>query len=143
MSKPGPLQSDEIYLGNYLLTRLAQLGVKPIYGVPGDFNVSLTTPLTLVLSPLLTLSTPLAHRLKLTFLDLVEDHPSVEWIGCCNELNAAYAADGYARVKQSQSNAEGHEGVRGLGALITTFGVGELSALNGIAGTSLCIFFFS
>lgn len=58
MSKPGPLQSDEIYLGNYLLTRLAQLGVKPIYGVPGDFNVSLTTPLTLVLSPLLTLSIP-------------------------------------------------------------------------------------
>jgi pyruvate decarboxylase len=33
----------------------------------------------------------------------------------------AYAADGYARVKQ-------------LGAVITTFGVGELSALNGIAG---------
>jgi pyruvate decarboxylase len=33
----------------------------------------------------------------------------------------AYAADGYARV-------------RGLAALITTFGVGELSALNGMAG---------
>jgi pyruvate decarboxylase len=52
-----------------------------------------------------------------------------------NELNAAYAADGYARVK-------------GLSALITTFGytpphlhwsnvcigVGELSAINGVAG---------
>lgn len=33
----------------------------------------------------------------------------------------AYAADGYARVK-------------GISALMTTFGVGELSALNGIAG---------
>lgn len=33
----------------------------------------------------------------------------------------AYAADGYARVK-------------GISALVTTFGVGELSALNGIAG---------
>lgn len=33
----------------------------------------------------------------------------------------AYAADGYARVK-------------GISAMITTFGVGELSALNGIAG---------
>lgn len=33
----------------------------------------------------------------------------------------AYAADGYARVKK-------------MGALITTFGVGELSAINGIAG---------
>ena len=33
----------------------------------------------------------------------------------------AYAADGYARVQ-------------GMGALVTTFGVGEMSALNGIAG---------
>lgn len=34
---------------------------------------------------------------------------------------AAYAADGYARVK-------------GISAIVTTFGVGELSALNGLAG---------
>lgn len=34
---------------------------------------------------------------------------------------SAYAADGYARVK-------------GMAAIVTTFGVGELSALNGIAG---------
>ena len=34
----------------------------------------------------------------------------------------AYAADGYARVK-------------GIAALMTTFGVGELSAINGIAGS--------
>ena len=40
-----------------------------------------------------------------------------------NELNASYAADGYARV---------HDGK--LGVLTTTFGVGELSAMNGIAG---------
>ena len=40
-----------------------------------------------------------------------------------NELNAAYAADGYARVKN-----------QGLGVVLTTFGVGELSATNGIAG---------
>lgn len=33
----------------------------------------------------------------------------------------AYAADGYARVK-------------GISAIVTTFGVGELSALNGLAG---------
>src|SRR5699024_11212921 len=39
-----------------------------------------------------------------------------------NELNASYAADGYARVK-------------GIGALVTTFGVGELSTMNGIAGS--------
>jgi pyruvate decarboxylase len=35
--------------------------------------------------------------------------------------NTAYAADGYARTK-------------GISAIITTFGVGELSAMNGIAG---------
>lgn len=39
-----------------------------------------------------------------------------------NELNAAYAADGYARVN-------------GMSAMVTTFGVGELSAINGQAGS--------
>ncbi|KAK7469175.1 hypothetical protein VKT23_003666 [Stygiomarasmius scandens] len=90
-------RSEDIYLGNYLLTRLEQLGVKSMFGVPGDFNLG--------------------------FLDLVEDHPTIDWIGNCNELNASYAADGYARVKE-----------QGLGVLLTTFGVGELSAINGIAG---------
>ncbi|KAK4331767.1 Pyruvate decarboxylase isozyme 1, partial [Rhodotorula toruloides] len=125
MSSPGQLADDQVYLGTYLLDRLAQLDVKCLFG----FN--------------------------LTFLDLVEEHPEVQWIGNCNELNAAYAADGYARVKQAQINSirEGEQaeskpgqatthggkdktqgGVRGLGALLTTFGVGELSAVNGIAG---------
>jgi TPP-dependent 2-oxoacid decarboxylase len=45
----------------------------------------------------------------------------VKWIGCSNELNASYAADGYARV-------------RGAAMLVTTYGVGELSALNGVMG---------
>lgn len=47
--------------------------------------------------------------------------PNVEWINCTNELNAGYSADGYARVK-------------GFGAIVTTYGVGELSAINAIAG---------
>jgi len=42
-------------------------------------------------------------------------------VGNVNELNAGYAADGYARVK-------------GISAIITTFGVGELSAANALAG---------
>ena len=46
----------------------------------------------------------------------------LSWVGNCNELNAGYAADGYARVK-------------GISAIITTFGVGELSAINAIAGS--------
>lgn len=60
--------------------------------------------------------------------------------GNCNELNAAYASDGYSRVKQQiqdlgvRTPGRGDSGVKGLGVICTTFGVGELSALNGIAG---------
>lgn len=83
-------------VGDYLLTRLQEIGVKHLFGVPGDYN--------------------------LQFLDHVIAHPAIRWVGCANELNAAYAADGYARCN-------------GAGALLTTFGVGELSAINGIAGS--------
>ncbi|KAF8809567.1 pyruvate decarboxylase [Phlegmacium glaucopus] len=89
--------AENISVGNYLLTRLTQLRVTAMFGLPGDFNLG--------------------------FLDLVEDHPDIDWVGNCNELNAAYAADGYARVKEGS-----------LGVVTTTFGVGELSAINGIAG---------
>lgn len=88
---------EQITISNYLLTRLQQLGVKHMFGVPGDFN--------------------------LRFLDYVEDFPTIEWVGNCNELNAAYAADGYARVNEHS-----------IAVLTTTYGVGELSAINGIAG---------
>lgn len=57
---------------------------------------------------------------NLTLLDYVEP-AGLCWVGNANELNAGYATDGYARIK-------------GLGALVTTFGVGELSAINAIAG---------
>jgi TPP-dependent 2-oxoacid decarboxylase len=58
---------------------------------------------------------------SLAMLDHVTHHPTVRWTGCTNELNAGYAADGYGRL-------------RGIAALCTTFGVGELSAINAIAG---------
>lgn len=82
-------------VGHFLIDEINKQGVDKIFGVPGDFN--------------------------LTFLDTIVEHPNVEWIGNTNELNASYAADGYARVI-------------GIGALVTTFGVGELSTMNGIAG---------
>jgi indolepyruvate decarboxylase len=53
--------------------------------------------------------------------DAAETIAGLEWVGCANELNAAYAADGYARI-------------RGAAILSTTYGVGELSALNGVMG---------
>lgn len=83
-------------IADYLLDRLADYGIDHLFGVPGDYN--------------------------LQFLDHVIAHRSVRWVGCTNELNAAYAADGYARMQ-------------GGGALLTTYGVGELSALNGVAGS--------
>lgn len=85
----------KVTIGNYLLGRLRELGIQHIFGVPGDYN--------------------------LTFLDQIINYPDLQWIGTCNELNGAYASDGYARIK-------------GAGALVTTYGVGELSAINGIAG---------
>lgn len=84
-----------IPLTEYLFRRLHSIGLRAVHGVPGDYN--------------------------LTLLDHVV--PSgLEWVGNCNELNAGYAADGYARIK-------------GIGAIVTTFGVGELSAINAIAGS--------
>lgn len=58
----------------------------------------------------------------LAFLDHVTARDDLEWVGCANELGAGYAADGYARL-------------RGLAALSTTFGVGELSAIAAVAGS--------
>ncbi|WP_432824774.1 alpha-keto acid decarboxylase family protein [Dactylosporangium sp. CA-092794] len=85
----------ECTVGEYLLRRLREIGVGHVFGVPGDY--------------------------ELEFLDQIEAADGIEWVGNCNELNAAYAADGYARLN-------------GIAALVTTFSVGELSALNGIAG---------
>ncbi len=79
----------------HVLARLSDIGIADIFGVPGDFAFPVN--------------------------DAICHEPRLRWIGCCNELNAAYAADGYARIK-------------GLGAICTTYGVGELSAMAGIAG---------
>ena len=54
------------------------------------------------------------------FLDLIEES-SIELINTCSELNAGYAADGYARIA-------------GLGAVCITYGVGGFSAYNAVAG---------
>ena len=83
-------------VAQYALRRLSALGIDKVFGVPGDYAFSVD--------------------------DAVETIDGLEWVGCANELNAAYAADGYARV-------------RGAAILSTTYGVGELSALNGVMGS--------
>ncbi|KAG5656112.1 hypothetical protein KAF25_008988 [Fusarium avenaceum] len=84
-----------IDVAEYLFKRLYEVGVRSVHGVPGDYN--------------------------LVALDYLPQC-NLNWVGSVNELNAAYAADGYARVTK-------------MAALITTFGVGELSAINGVAGS--------
>ena len=88
------MKSSEITVAEYLLIRLKEIGVEHLFGVPGDFVLGF-------------------------FNQILKS--GVKYIGTCNELNAAYAADGYARI-------------RGIGAFASTFGVGELSAVNGVAG---------
>jgi len=82
-------------IGNFLLRRLQEVGIRHLFGVPGDYNLGL--------------------------MQQLEDRGEPAWIGNCNELNASYATDAYARIN-------------GIGAMIVTHGVGTLSAVNGIAG---------
>src|SRR5215469_5529481 len=82
-------------IGNFLLRRLQEAGIRHIFGVPGDYNLAL--------------------------MQQLEDRGQPAWIGNCNELNASYATDAYARIN-------------GLGALSVTYGVGALSVIIGIAG---------
>lgn len=82
-------------VGTYIAERIEQLGIKDYFAIPGDYN--------------------------LTLLDEVLTNDKLKMINCCNELNAGYAADGYARVK-------------GVSALFVTYSVGGLSAINAVAG---------
>ena len=80
---------------DYIVQRLADDGITHCFGVPGDYAFPVC--------------------------DAVDRNPHIKWIGCSNELNASYAADGFARVK-------------GAAMLSTTYAVGELSAINGVMG---------
>ncbi len=82
-------------VAEYVLERLADLGIDRVFGVPGDYSFPID--------------------------DAIESSKRLKWVVCANELNAAYAADGYARR-------------RGAAILTTTYGVGELSAINGVMG---------
>ncbi|WIA21682.1 hypothetical protein OEZ85_000852 [Tetradesmus obliquus] len=61
----------ECSLGTFLAGRLVEVGVSHLFGVPGDFN--------------------------LTLLDQFVAYDGLQTIWTCNELNAGYAADGFCR----------------------------------------------
>jgi indolepyruvate decarboxylase len=83
--------SKQPTVADYIVRRLAREGITDCFGVAGDFAFKLC--------------------------DAVARSEAIRWIGCSNELDAAYAADGYARV-------------RGCSMLLTTYAVGELSAVR-------------
>lgn len=81
-------------VGDCLVHEMKRAGVGHVFGVAGDYVLDL--------------------------MDHLTDSP-LKLVTTCNELNAGYAADGYARVN-------------GIGALMLTYGVGGLSAVNAVAG---------
>src|SRR6202051_4547731 len=87
--------ASAVNVADYIVERFAAEGIDHCFGVAGDYVFPIC--------------------------DAVDSSAKVKWIGCANELNASYAADGYARI-------------RGAAMLVTTYGVGELSALNGVMG---------
>ena len=81
-------------VADYLLERLEGGGADHVFGIPGDFI--------------------------LPFFEVMARH-GTDHVATCNELNAGYAADGYARLK-------------GLGAIAVTYGPGAFSLINAVAG---------
>ncbi|MFC4892803.1 alpha-keto acid decarboxylase family protein [Pseudofrancisella aestuarii] len=88
--------SNASTVAEYVVSRLVDLGIDHSFSVPGDFAFALD------------------HALI--------NNRKLNNIVNANELNASYAADGYARVN-------------GASILCTTYAVGELSALNGVMGS--------
>jgi indolepyruvate decarboxylase len=82
-------------VGQYLVDRLRQLGLEHLFSIAGDYSIG--------------------------WLNGYVTPSSIEIVEEVNELNAGYAADGYARLK-------------GIGALCVTYSAGALCAVNAIAG---------
>ena len=85
----------QISVSDYLIRRLHERGVRHLFAVPGDY-----------IGP---------------FLDVLDEAHDIERIGTVNELEAGFAADGYARSC-------------GLSCVALQYGVGTYSALNAVAG---------
>jgi indolepyruvate decarboxylase len=82
-------------VGQYLVDRLRQLGLEHLFSIAGDYSID--------------------------WLNRYVTPSSIEIIEEVNEVNAGYAADGYARLK-------------GIGALCVTYSAGALCAVNAVAG---------
>src|SRR5215468_12074141 len=86
--------SRRMKIGDFLLRRLREAGIRHLFGVPGDYNLAL--------------------------LQQLQDARALAWVGTCNELNSSYAADGYARL----SGLGALLVTNGVGALSAINGIG-------------------
>lgn len=123
----------ESNIGTYLARRLINIGVKDYFAVPGTWMGFVCVWHARVAGWLAGWQdqTRLTDRFSggaipgdynLVLLDqLLKFQPDLRLISCCNELDAGYAADGYARAQ-------------GVAAMVVTFTVGGLSAINAVAG---------
>ncbi|MHB9858938.1 alpha-keto acid decarboxylase family protein [Streptomyces sp. YIM S03343] len=82
-------------VGRYLVDRLRQVGLEHLFTIAGDYSIEW-----------------LNRYVAPGGINIVEE---------VNEVNAGYAADGYARMK-------------GIGALCVTYSAGALCAVNAVAG---------
>ncbi len=64
-------RSTEISIGQYLINRLQDYGIKDLFGIPGDYVLS--------------------------FYSMLEESP-INVVGCTREDCAGFAADAYARI---------------------------------------------
>ncbi|MBB4194620.1 indolepyruvate decarboxylase [Rhizobium aethiopicum] len=87
---------DTYTVGQYLVDRLGELGLGHLFSVAGDYSIE--------------------------WVNSYVEKSRIQVIEEVNELNAGYAADGYARLK-------------GIGALCVTYSAGSLCATNAIAGS--------
>lgn len=82
-------------VGQYLVDRLSELGLEHLFSIAGDYSIP--------------------------WVNGCVEGSNIKIIEEVNELNAGYAADGYARLK-------------GIGALCVTYSAGALCAVNAVAG---------
>lgn len=87
--------NESCTVGKYLVDRLRQLGLEHLFAIAGDYSIE--------------------------WLNRYVAPGGVQIVEEVNEVNAGYAADGYARL-------------RGIGALCVTYSAGALCAVNAVAG---------
>lgn len=108
-------------VSDYLILRLAELGLQDVFAVPGDYVARWFDYID-----------DKDRRPRLLENDACRTAPPSgtgripvnlhRYYGCRNELEAGYAADAYARV-------------RGIGCVAVTYGVGAFSLVNAVAGS--------